>query len=132
VTRSADPPCDAAWYTPAHLPDEVAALDASVQGGLAVCAPGKVGLLERTLAPHAGITRVERQYQRAPLHVYRPIYLDPHRPGMAFVFVQQSGDGFVQLTATASMSSARLARRSTSRRKQPRRSSRRGRISPLS
>jgi urease accessory protein len=33
---------------------------------------------------------------RAPLHVYRPIYLDARRPDMAFIFVQQSGDGLVQ------------------------------------
>jgi urease accessory protein len=39
---------------------------------------------------------VQRQYQRAPLHIYRPIYLDPYQPGMAFIFMQQSGDGFVQ------------------------------------
>ena len=52
-------------------------------------------MLELTLARHGGVTRVERQYQRAPLHVYRPIHLDESLPEMAFVFVQQFGDGFV-------------------------------------
>jgi urease accessory protein len=85
-----------AWYTPAALPAEVATLDGSLKRGLAVGAPGKVGLLELSLAPGGGVTRVQHQYQRAPLHVYRPIYLDPGRPDMAFVFVQQFGDGFVQ------------------------------------
>jgi urease accessory protein len=86
----------AAWYTPAQLPDEVCAFDGWVAGGLRVGAAGKVGLLELRLGRCGGTTRVERQYQRVPLHVYRPIYLDEHRPDMAFIFVQQFGDGFVQ------------------------------------
>ena len=43
-----------------------------------------------------GTTRVTRQFQRAPLHTYHPVYLDPARPDMAFVFLQQSGDGLGQ------------------------------------
>jgi urease accessory protein len=39
---------------------------------------------------------VRRHYQRAPLHLYRPIYLDAGRPDMAFLFLQQFGDGLVQ------------------------------------
>ena len=85
-----------AWYVPADLPEEITAFEDPVQGGLGVGAPGKVGLLDVTLAPHRGVTRVERLFQRAPLHIYRPIYLDPQLPGMAFVFLQQFGDGFVQ------------------------------------
>ena len=95
MTGPAPPRYDAAWYTPSRLPDEFAALGQSVEGGLSVGAPGKVGLLELGLARLGGVTRVERQYQRAPLHVYRPIHLDPLRPEMAFIFVQQYGDGFV-------------------------------------
>jgi urease accessory protein len=85
-----------ARHTLTALPEEVVALDTPVDGGLGVGAPGKVGLLELSLAPSGGVTRVQRQYQRAPLHVYRPIYLDPGRPDMAFIFVQQFGDGYVQ------------------------------------
>jgi urease accessory protein len=55
-----------------------------------------VGLLDLTLACHGGVTRVERHYQRLPLHVYRPVYLDERRPDMAFLFVQQFGEGLVQ------------------------------------
>jgi urease accessory protein len=77
------------------LPDEFAALDHRVEGGLPVGAPGKDGVLELALARRNGTTRVEHQYQRAPLHTYRPIHLDPNLPEMAFVFVQQFGDGFV-------------------------------------
>jgi urease accessory protein len=87
---------DPAWYTPSNLPRDVAALDSPVSGGLAVGSPGKVGLLELTMVPSGGVTRVQRQYHRAPLHIYRPIYLDAGRPDMAFVFILQSGDGLVQ------------------------------------
>lgn len=87
---------DPAWYTPADLPAELLALGGAVPGGLDVGAAGKVGLLDVSLAPRAGVSRVLRQYQRAPLHLYRPIYLDPSRPDMAFLFLQQSGDGLVQ------------------------------------
>ena len=62
---------------------------------LPVGAPGKLGVLELTLARRNGTTRVVHQYQRAPLHTYRPIHLDANLPEMAFVFVQQFGDGFV-------------------------------------
>jgi urease accessory protein len=80
---------------PSELPDEFTVLDRPIEGGLPVGAPGKVGVLELALARCAGTTRVIRQHQRAPLHMYRPIYLDPNLPDMAFVFVQQFGDGFV-------------------------------------
>jgi urease accessory protein len=96
MTAAAPPRRDAASYALSALPKEVVALDRAVNGGLPVGAPGKVGVLELSLAPSCGITRVQRHYQRAPLHVYRPIYLDPKRPDMAFVFMQQLGDGFVQ------------------------------------
>ena len=72
------------------------AFDSSVRDGLGVGAAGKVGLLDLGLAPYGGVTRLQRQYQRAPLYIYRPIHLDPGRPDMAFVFVLQSGDGLVQ------------------------------------
>lgn len=87
---------DPRWYTPAGLPEELTALDESLEDALAVGAAGKVGVLDLTLSRHGGVTRVGRHYQRVPLHVYRPIYLDEARPDMAFLFVQQFGDGFVQ------------------------------------
>ena len=92
TTRRRDPD----WYTPADLPEEVMAFDHPVCGGLGVGAAGKVGLLDLRLCRHGGVTRVERHYQRVPLHVYRPIYLDQARPDMAFIFVQQFGEGLVQ------------------------------------
>lgn len=85
-----------AWYAPSILPDEVIAFDNPLAGALDVGAAGKVGLLDLALSRHGGVTRVRRHYQRAPLHLYRPIYLDPCRPDMAFLFLQQFGDGLVQ------------------------------------
>lgn len=87
---------DPAWYTPAALPEEVIAFDESLNGALDVGAAGKVGLLDLALSRRGGVTRVRRHYQRAPLHLYRPIYLDAGRPDMAFLFLQQFGDGLVQ------------------------------------
>ncbi|MEU6205547.1 urease accessory protein UreD [Micromonospora musae] len=87
---------DRAWCTPTALPREVLAFGAEVRDALGVGAAGKLGVLDLALAPRAGNTRVIRQYQKSPLYVYRPIYLDPGRPDMAFVFLQQQGDGFVQ------------------------------------
>jgi urease accessory protein len=92
VTRREDP----GWFTPSDLPDEVIAFDDSLHDALVVGASGKVGLLDLALTRHGGVTRVQRHYQRAPLHVFRPIYLDDGRPDMAFVYLQQSGDGLVQ------------------------------------
>jgi urease accessory protein len=96
MTRATAQRQDPAWYTPTELPAEVTAFGGSIRGGLPVGAAGKVGLLELSLARNEGVTRVQRQYQRAPLHVYRPIYLDAGRPDMAFIFIQQSGGGLVQ------------------------------------
>ena len=87
---------DPAWYTPTDLPTELSESDTSISNGLGVGAPGKVGLLEMGLDRCAGMTRVRRQFQQSPLYTYRPMYLDPCRPDMAFVVVMQSGDGFVQ------------------------------------
>jgi urease accessory protein len=79
-----------------ELPDILSAFDEPLRGALGVGAAGKVGVLELRLVAADSVTRIDRHYQRAPLHVFRAIHLDPCRPDMAFVFVQQSGDGFVQ------------------------------------
>lgn len=81
---------DPRHYTLPDPPRELAAFEAPVEG-LGVGAPGKVGLLELTFAPLAGATRIIHHFQRFPLQVFRPIYLDPHRPGMAFVYVMSHG-----------------------------------------
>lgn len=96
MTRSTALREDPTWYTPSDLPEELIAFDGSLRGALEVGAAGKVGLLDLELSRCCGVTRVRRHYQRAPLHLYRPIYLDDGRPDMAFLYLQQSGDGLVQ------------------------------------
>ena len=84
MTQTAAARHDTEWSLPPDLPDEFLAFDESVLTGLDVGAAGKVGLLQLGLVDSDGVTRVQRQYQQAPLHVFRPIYLDPGRPDMAF------------------------------------------------
>lgn len=96
MTAAAAPRDDRRWCTPSGLSPEVTALDDPLRDALVVGAAGKIGVLDLALGRHGGVTRIERQYQRVPLHVYRPIYLDERRPDMAFLFVQQFGDGLVQ------------------------------------
>lgn len=97
-TAPAAPPrsrhrADPSWYTPHGLPAEVAALaDPSHPARPAA----KIGLLEVDLELVAGTTRVVRHYQRSPLFVFRPIHADPRLPGMAFLYVLQSGEGLVR------------------------------------
>lgn len=90
ATRRDDP----AHYTIADLPTEFVAFETPVEG-LGVGQAGKVGLLELDFANSGGATRVVRQFQKFPLQVFRPIYLDPQRPEMAFVYVMSHG-GIVQ------------------------------------
>ena len=82
------------WYTPADLPAEILAYDTPLHG-LGVGCAGKVGLLDLQLAESAGATRVVRQFQKIPLYIFHPVYLDQGRPGMAFIYTQQSGEGIV-------------------------------------
>jgi urease accessory protein len=81
---------DPRHYTPSDLPRAFADFETPVEG-LGVGRPGKVGLLELTLAPVAGATRITHHFQQFPLQVFRPIYLDPYRPEMAFVYVMSHG-----------------------------------------
>ncbi|HEX5445942.1 MAG TPA: urease accessory protein UreD [Pirellulales bacterium] len=86
-----DTPCH---YTLTDLPREFADFETPVEG-LGVGQPGKVGLLELDFAPRGGVSRLTRHFQQFPLQVFRPVYLDPHRPDMPFVYVMSHG-GTVQ------------------------------------
>lgn len=85
---------DPRHYTLLDLPPDFAAFETPVEG-LGVGWPGKVGLLELAFAPSGGATRIIHHFQQFPLQVFRPIYLDPYRPEMAFVYVLSHG-GMVQ------------------------------------
>jgi urease accessory protein len=81
---------DPRHYTPPELPRAFADFETPV-AGLGVGRPGKVGLLELTLAPLAGATRITHHYQQFPLQIFRPLYLDSQRPEMAFLYVLSHG-----------------------------------------
>ena len=86
---------DPSWYTPTDLPAEVRAYRTPA-GHPAAGHAGKAGLLDLHLAPVAGATRIVRQFQRMPLYLFHPLYIDEGWPGMAFVYMLQSGEGIVQ------------------------------------
>lgn len=81
-------------YAIAKRPDEFAVFETDLDEP-GVGRPGKVGLLELDFAVLGGATRIARHHQRFPLQAFRPIHLDPRRPGMAFVYVISHG-GTVQ------------------------------------
>lgn len=64
--------------------------------GLGVGSPSKVGILQLTLALAGGTTRVRRRYSSGPLCLMHPVYIDPGRPDMAFLYTFQLGDGLVE------------------------------------
>lgn len=83
------------WYTPSGLPAEVLAWGTPVRN-LGVGASGKVGLLDLDFSVSGGATRLVHQFQQLPLYVFHPLYIDPRRRDMAFIYLLQSGEGIVQ------------------------------------
>lgn len=81
---------DPQHYTPPDLPRAFRRFDAPAERARDGV-PGQVGLLELTFAPRAGATRIIHQFQQMPLQVFRPVYIDPHRPEMAFVYLFSHG-----------------------------------------
>ncbi|HEU5330790.1 MAG: urease accessory protein UreD [Thermomicrobiales bacterium] len=86
---------DPCWYTPPDLPVPFQVFDTPV-AHLGVGSAGKVGVLDLALAPVAGATRLVRHFQQMPLYLFHPIYIDPGRPDMAFLYLLQGGDGLLQ------------------------------------
>ena len=90
LTRAADP--GFVWPV-------VAAGPQTGPGALPVGSPGKVGVLDLDfrLDPRdpAGRTVLADRFQKSPLQVMRPLYLDPAMPGMPVVFVMSTGGGIV-------------------------------------
>ncbi|RFU38382.1 urease accessory protein UreD [Actinomadura logoneensis] len=61
-----------------------------------VGSPGKVGVLELGFASVQGRTELTGHFQKAPLHIARPLYPDAARPDMPHVMVLSSGGGVLQ------------------------------------
>ncbi|GAA0251164.1 hypothetical protein GCM10009527_054300 [Actinomadura nitritigenes] len=86
--------------TPAHCAPErvppAVARYAAVPDTLPVGAAGKVGVLELGFALAGGRTELTRRYQKAPLHIARPLLLDAALPDMPYVMFLSSGGGVLQ------------------------------------
>ncbi|MEV8453201.1 urease accessory protein UreD [Streptomyces sp. NPDC052095] len=82
-------------YTADRLPPEVAAL-ASVPDTLRPGSPAKVGILDLAFAVRGGRTELVERYQKTPLQIIRPMWIDPAMPGMSYVYLMATGGGVTQ------------------------------------
>nr|AQT39094.1 UreD [Streptomyces sp.] len=83
------------YYTAARVPPEVGAL-ASVPDTLAPGSPAKVGILDLGFAVRGGRTELVERYQKTPLQIMRPLWIDPALPGMSYVYLMATGGGIAQ------------------------------------
>lgn len=82
-------------YEPVRLPPEVAAFS-SVPETLGPGSPAKVGILDLEFALRGERTELIERYQKSPLEIMRPLYVDPALPGMALTYVMATGGGIAQ------------------------------------
>jgi len=82
-------------YTPHRIPAQVRR-HAGDPDTLGVGRPGKVGLLELGFEPVDRRTELVRHYQKTPLQIMRPLYIDPHRTDLPVVYLMSTGGGIVQ------------------------------------
>ncbi|WP_246178982.1 urease accessory protein UreD [Actinomadura decatromicini] len=85
----------AAYCAPERVPPAVAR-HAAVPDTLPVGAPGKVGVLELGFDLVGGRTELTRRFQKAPMHIARPLFQDAALPDMAYVMFLTSGGGVLQ------------------------------------
>ncbi|WUW20002.1 urease accessory protein UreD [Streptomyces sp. NBC_01463] len=83
------------YYAAVRVPPDVAAL-ASVPDTLAPGSPAKVGILDLAFAVRGGRTELVERYQKTPLQIMRPLWIDPALPGMSYVYVMATGGGIAQ------------------------------------
>ncbi|MFF2009360.1 urease accessory protein UreD [Streptomyces sp. NPDC058195] len=83
------------YYTADRLPPEVAAL-ASVPDTLGPGSPAKVGILDLAFAVRGGRTELVERYQKTPLQIMRPLWIDAAMPGMSYVYLMATGGGIAQ------------------------------------
>ncbi|MFF9349168.1 urease accessory protein UreD [Streptomyces sp. NPDC014734] len=84
-----------AYYTVPRVPPDVAAL-ASVPDTLAPGSPAKVGILDLAFAVRGGRTELVERYQKTPLQIMRPLWIDPAMPAMSYVYLMATGGGIAQ------------------------------------
>lgn len=84
-----------AHYEPPWVPAELLDL-AGPPDTLAAGRPGKVGLLELRYARVGDRTELVDRYQKSPLQIMRPLYVDPLRPDLPVTYLMSAGGGIVQ------------------------------------
>ncbi|MFD6423382.1 urease accessory protein UreD [Streptomyces sp. NPDC060198] len=84
-----------AYYAASRVPPDVAAL-ASVPDTLAAGSPAKVGILDLAFEVRGGRTELVERYQKSPLQIMRPLWIDPAMPGMSHVYMMATGGGVAQ------------------------------------
>lgn len=82
-------------FAPDRVPREVARY-AGRPDTLGVGRPGKIGLLELGFERAGGRTELVHHYQKSPLQIMRPLYVDPVRPDLPVVYLMATGGGIVQ------------------------------------
>lgn len=55
-----------------------------------------MGILDLAFAVRGGRTELVERYQKTPLQIMRPLWIDPALPGMAYVYLMSTGGGIVQ------------------------------------
>ncbi|MGC5360624.1 urease accessory protein UreD [Streptomyces sp. DT24] len=83
------------YYAAVRIPPEVAAL-ASVPDTLVPGSPAKVGILDLGFTVRGGRTELVERYQKTPLQIMRPLWIDDALPGMAYVYLMATGGGVAQ------------------------------------
>jgi urease accessory protein len=86
---------DPAHYEPQRVPARMLSLTGTPDT-LAAGRPGKVGLLELHYARVGDRTELVDRYQKSPLQIMRPLYVDPLRPDMPVTYLMSTGGGIVQ------------------------------------
>ncbi|MDG3016256.1 urease accessory protein UreD [Speluncibacter jeojiensis] len=84
-----------AHYEPERVPREVLR-HRGTPDTLGVGRPGKVGLLELGFARVGARTELVRRFQKSPLQIMRPLYIDPLRPDLPVVYLMSTGGGILQ------------------------------------
>nr|AQT38904.1 UreD [Streptomyces sp.] len=83
------------YYEPVRLPPELSAFSATPET-LGPGSPAKVGILDLGFVLRGDRTELVERYQKSPLEIMRPLYVDPELPGMAFTYVMATGGGVAQ------------------------------------
>ncbi|WP_238596984.1 urease accessory protein UreD [Corynebacterium heidelbergense] len=86
---------------PSDFARHIAIVDAhahsAATGVRAVGQPGKVGVVHATFAPgRTGKTALSERFVKTPMHITRPLYVDPGDPAHACLYLRTTGGGVAE------------------------------------